>query len=77
MIPESQGVWWVNIRLYIISCKQHTNTKRCWDIKNGGSYFASVNLQTNGLIKNKYLNTSNTLGSFNTVKIILNLELDF
>ena len=37
--------------------------------KNGGSALLfSVNLQTNGLIKNKYLNTSNTLGSFNTVK---------
>ena len=36
---------------------------------NGGSAFgATVNLQTNGLQKDKYFTTSNTVGSFNTVK---------
>ena len=66
---ESQGVWWVNMPDFTSSVSNIQIQRGVGTSKNGGSAFgASVNLQTNGLIKNKYLNTSNTLGSFNTVK---------
>ena len=66
---ESQGVWWVNMPDFTSSVSNIQIQRGVGTSKNGGSAFgASVNLQTNGLIKNKYFNTSNTLGSFNTVK---------
>ncbi len=66
---ESQGVWWVNMPDFTSSVSNIQIQRGVGTSKNGGSAFgASVNLQTNGLIKDKYLNTSNTLGSFNTVK---------
>ena len=66
---ESQGVWWVNMPDFTSSVSNIQIQRGVGTSKNGGSAFgASVNLQTNGLIKNKYFNTSNTLGSFNTIK---------
>ena len=66
---ESQGVWWVNMPDFTSSVSNIQIQRGVGTSKNGGAAFgASVNLQTNGLIKDKYLNTSNTLGSFNTVK---------
>ena len=66
---ESQGVWWVNMPDFTSSVSNIQIQRGVGTSKNGGSAFgSSVNLQTNGLIKNKYFNTSNTLGSFNTIK---------
>ena len=66
---ESQGVWWVNMPDFTSSVSNIQIQRGVGTSTNGGSAFgATVNLQTNGLKKDKYFTTSNTLGSFNTVK---------
>ena len=66
---ESQGVWWVNMPDFTSSVSNIQIQRGVGTSTNGGSAFgATVNLQTNGLKKKKYFTTSNTLGSFNTLK---------
>ncbi|MAO72001.1 MAG: TonB-dependent receptor [Flavobacteriales bacterium] len=66
---ESQGVWWVNMPDFSSSVNNIQIQRGVGTSTNGGSAFgATVNLQTNGLKKEKYFITSNTLGSFNTLK---------
>ena len=66
---ESQGVWWVNMPDFTSSVSNIQIQRGVGTSTNGGSAFgATVNLQTNGLKKEKYFTTSNTLGSFNTLK---------
>ena len=66
---ESQGVWWVNMPDFTSSVSNIQIQRGVGISTNGGSAFgASVNLKTNGLIKDKYFTSSNTIGSFNTVK---------
>ena len=66
---ESQGVWWVNMPDFTSSVSKIQIQRGVGTSTNGGSAFgATVNLQTNGLKKKKYFTTSNTLGSFNTLK---------
>ena len=66
---ESQGVWWVNMPDFTSSVSNIQIQRGVGTSTNGGSAFgATVNLQTNGLQKEKYFTTSNTVGSFNTLK---------
>ena len=66
---ESQGVWWVNMPDFASSVNNIQIQRGVGTSTNGGSSFgATVNLQTNGLQKEKYIKTSNTIGSFNTIK---------
>ena len=66
---ESQGVWWVNMPDFTSSVSNIQIQRGVGTSTNGGSAFgATLNLQTNGLNKEKYFTTSNTLGSFNTLK---------
>ena len=66
---ESQGVWWVNMPDFASSVSNIQIQRGVGTSTNGGSAFgATLNLQTNGLNKEKYFTTSNTLGSFNTLK---------
>ena len=66
---ESQGVWWVNMPDFTSSVSNIQIQRGVGTSTNGGSAFgATVNLQTNRLNKDKYFTTSNTLGSFNTLK---------
>ena len=66
---ESQGVWWVNMPDFTSSVSNIQIQRGVGTSTNGGAAFgATVNLQTNGLQKEKYFTTSNTVGSFNTLK---------
>lgn len=66
---ESQGVWWVNMPDFTSSVSNIQIQRGVGTSTNGGSAFgATVNLQTNGLKKERYFTTSNTVGSFNTIK---------
>ena len=66
---ESQGVWWVNMPDFTSSVSNIQIQRGVGTSTNGGSAFgATVNLQTDGLKKEKYFTTSNSVGSFNSVK---------
>ena len=66
---ESQGVWWVNMPDFSSSVENIQIQRGVGTSTNGASAFgASVNLQTDGLRKDAYLTTNNTVGSFATLK---------
>ncbi len=66
---ESQGVWWVNMPDFSSSVENIQIQRGVGTSTNGASAFgASVNLKTDGLRKNAYLLSNNTLGSFATFK---------
>ncbi len=66
---ESQGVWWVNMPDFTSSVENIQIQRGVGTSTNGGSAFgASINLQTNGLQKEAYCITNNTIGSFSTIK---------
>ncbi len=66
---ESQGVWWVNMPDFTSSVENIQIQRGVGTSTNGGSAFgASVNLKTEGLNKNPYFLTNNTMGSFSTLK---------
>ena len=66
---ESQGVWWVNMPDFSSSIENIQIQRGVGTSTNGASAFgASVNLQTDGLRKDAYLTTNNTVGSFATLK---------
>ncbi|MGY8987553.1 MAG: TonB-dependent receptor [Flavobacteriales bacterium] len=66
---ESQGVWWVNMPDFTSSVSDIQIQRGVGTSTNGESAFgATVNLQTDGLRKDKYLATSNAVGSFNSIK---------
>jgi len=66
---ESQGVWWVNMPDFTSSVSNIQIQRGVGTSTNGGSAFgATVNLQTDGLRSQKYLTTSNSVGSYNSVK---------
>ena len=66
---ESQGVWWVNMPDFTSSVNNIQIQRGVGTSTNGGSAFgATVNLETNGLRSRRYLTSSNTVGSFNTLK---------
>ena len=66
---ESQGVWWVNMPDFSSSIENIQIQRGVGTSTNGGSAFGgSVNIKTNSLNKNSYFLTSNTLGSYATLK---------
>ena len=66
---ESQGVWWVNMPDFSSSIESIQIQRGVGTSANGASAFgASVNLKTDGLKKNPYFTTSNSMGSFATLK---------
>ena len=66
---ESQGVWWVNMPDFSSSIEHIQIQRGVGTSTNGaGAFGASVNLQTNQSRKNSYATTSNTIGSFSTIK---------
>ena len=66
---ESQGVWWVNMPDFSSSIDNIQIQRGVGTSTNGASSFgASVNLQTNDIKTKAYAITSNTIGSFNTLK---------
>ncbi|MDG2264336.1 MAG: TonB-dependent receptor [Flavobacteriales bacterium] len=66
---ESQGVWWVNMPDLSSSVDNIQIQRGVGTSTNGASAFgASVNLKTDGLRKDAYLTTNNTVGSFATIK---------
>ena len=66
---ESQGVWWVNMPDFTSSVSNIQIQRGVGVSTNGGSAFgATVNLQTNTLKEKKYFSSSNSIGSFNTIK---------
>lgn len=66
---ESQGVWWVNMPDFSSSIENIQIQRGVGTSTNGaGAFGASVNLQTDGLNKDSYVTTNNTIGSFSTIK---------
>jgi iron complex outermembrane receptor protein len=66
---ESQGGWWVNMPDFSSSIENIQIQRGVGTSTNGASAFgASVNLKTDGLKKNPYFTTSNSMGSFGTLK---------
>ena len=66
---ESQGVWWVNMPDFSSSVENIQIQRGVGTSTNGASAFgASVNLKTDGIKKDAYLLSNNTLGSFSTFK---------
>lgn len=66
---ESQGVWWVNMPDFTSSVSNIQIQRGVGVSTNGGSAFgATINLQTNTLKEKKYFSSSNSIGSFNTIK---------
>ena len=66
---ESQGVWWVNMPDFSSSIENIQIQRGVGTSTNGaGAFGASVNLQTDGLKKDAYLTSNNTVGSFSTLK---------
>ena len=66
---ESQGVWWVNMPDLTSSIENIQIQRGVGASTNGsGAFGASVNLKTNGLNKQPYAITNNSIGSFNTFK---------
>lgn len=66
---ESQGVWWVNMPDFASSVDNIQIQRGVGTSTNGaGAFGASVNLQTNDLKLKPYVTSSNTIGSYNTLK---------
>ena len=66
---ESQGVWWVNMPDFTSSVDNIQIQRGVGTSTNGGSAFgASVNLRTNKSHEKPYVLTSNTTGSFATIR---------
>ena len=66
---ESQGVWWVNMPDFSSSIENIQIQRGVGTSTNGGSAFgASVNLKTDGLNKEAYAISNNSVGSFSTLK---------
>ena len=66
---ESQGVWWVNMPDFTSSIENIQIQRGVGTSTNGaGAFGASVNLTTNQINKEAYLNTNNSFGSFSTLK---------
>ncbi|MDC0909196.1 TonB-dependent receptor [Flavobacteriales bacterium] len=66
---ESQGVWWVNMPDFSSSIDNIQIQRGVGTSTNGsGAFGASVNLQTNKLKLTPNIITSNTVGSYNTLK---------
>tara|TARA_B100001758_G_scaffold247507_1_gene265607 strand:+ start:4867 stop:7068 length:2202 start_codon:yes stop_codon:yes gene_type:complete len=66
---ESQGVWWVNMPDFTSSVENMQIQRGVGTSTNGAAAFgASVNLQTDGLKKNSYFTTNNSIGSYATLK---------
>ena len=66
---ESQGVWWVNMPDFTSSIEDIQIQRGVGTSTNGaGAFGASVNLVTNQINKEAYLNTNNSFGSFSTLK---------
>ena len=66
---ESQGVWWVNMPDFSSSIENIQIQRGVGTSTNGSSAFgASVNLKTDGLNKEAYAITNNSVGSFSTLK---------
>jgi iron complex outermembrane receptor protein len=66
---ESQGVWWVNMPDFSSSVENIQIQRGVGTSTNGAAAFgASVNLKTDGLNKEAYAITNNSVGSFSTLK---------
>ena len=66
---ESQGVWWVNMPDFASSIGSIQIQRGVGTSTNGAAAFgASVNLKTDGLNKDAYAVTNNSVGSFATLK---------
>ena len=66
---ESQGVWWVNMPDFSSSIENIQIQRGVGTSTNGASAFgATVNLRTDALKEKPYVLTSNTIGSFATIK---------
>ena len=66
---ESQGVWWVNMPDFASSIGNIQIQRGVGTSTNGAAAFgASVNLKTDGLNKEAYAITNNSVGSFATLK---------
>ena len=66
---ESQGVWWVNMPDFASSIGSIQIQRGVGTSTNGAAAFgASVNLKTDGLNKEAYAVTNNSVGSFATLK---------
>ena len=66
---ESQGVWWVNMPDFASSIGSIQIQRGVGTSTNGSAAFgASVNLKTDGLNKDAYAVTNNSVGSFATLK---------
>ena len=66
---ESQGVWWVNMPDFASSIGSIQIQRGVGTSTNGSAAFgASVNLKTDGLNKDAYAVTNNSVGSFATIK---------
>lgn len=66
---ESQGVWWVNMPDFASSVDNIQIQRGVGTSTNGASAFgATVNLKTTGLKKSPYVKSSNSYGSFSTLK---------
>ena len=66
---ESQGVWWVNMPDFSSSIENIQIQRGVGTSTNGAAAFgASVNLKTDGLNKEAYAFTNNSVGSFATLK---------
>ena len=67
--PESQGVWWVNMPDFTSSVEDIQIQRGVGTSTNGaGAFGASINLKTQSLRAKPYASTSNTLGSYSTLK---------
>ena len=66
---ESHGVWWVNMPDFSSSIENIQIQRGVGTSTNGaGAFGASVNLVTNKLRTKAYTTSSNTIGSYNTLK---------
>ena len=67
--PESQGVWWVNMPDFTSSVEDIQIQRGVGTSTNGaGAFGASINLKTQSLRAKPYATTSNTMGSYSTLK---------
>ncbi|MEO9966614.1 MAG: TonB-dependent receptor [Reichenbachiella sp.] len=67
--PESQGVFWVNLPDFASSVSSIQVQRGLGTSTNGaGAFGASVNIETDGLNRESYVELNNSIGSFNTRK---------
>ena len=66
---ESQGVWWVNMPDFASSLENIQIQRGVGTSTNGAAAFgASINLKTMNINNDAYVETNNSIGSFNTLK---------